>query len=205
MIAREISHSVLAVVGTRPEVIKLAPVIAALRASPDFEVSLCAVAQQTTLLRDALGDWALTPDAEIPIANHEHGVAGILAEMLPALADLLHARRPNLLMVQGDTTTNLGASLAAFYEQVPVIHVEAGLRSGDKAQPFPEEMHRVLTDHLAAIHYAPTERARANLLAEGCAPDSRHRGRQHRRRRATYDSRAPGAVKLTMAHSVPRQ
>jgi UDP-N-acetylglucosamine 2-epimerase (non-hydrolysing) len=159
---------VVAAVGTRPEVIKLAPVINALRAHPAFEVRLCAVAQQSVMLDDTLRDWGLTPDYSIPIPSRERGACSILGSMLPALAEVIRAEQPDVLIVQGDTTTNIGAGLAGFYEHTRVAHVEAGLRSGDMARPFPEEMHRVLTDRLAWVHYAPTERARQNLMAEGC-------------------------------------
>jgi UDP-N-acetylglucosamine 2-epimerase len=163
---------VLAAVGTRPEVIKLAPVVKSLREHPSFEVSLCAVAQQTALLDDTLRDWRLVPDRVIPIQVREMGACAILGEMLPALAAVIREEQPDLLMVQGDTTTNIGVGLAGFYEHVPVAHVEAGLRSGDMARPFPEEMHRVLTDRLAWVHYAPTVLARSNLIDEGCDPSS---------------------------------
>jgi UDP-N-acetylglucosamine 2-epimerase (non-hydrolysing) len=163
---------VLVAVGTRPEVIKLAPVIRALSAHPAFEVRLCAVAQQTALLDDCLREWELTPDYTVPIPTHEHGVCSVLGAMLPALAVVIRSEAPDVLLVQGDTTTNIGAGLAGFYEHTPVAHVEAGLRSGDMGRPFPEEMHRVLTDRLAWVHYAPTERAAQNLIAEGCAGDS---------------------------------
>jgi UDP-N-acetylglucosamine 2-epimerase (non-hydrolysing) len=166
------SWRIVAAVGTRPEVIKLAPVIRALRAHPAFEVRLCAVAQQAAMLDDTLRDWRLVPDYTIPISGRDRGPAAILGEMLPALAYLIRGEQPDLLLVQGDTTTNLAVGLAGFYEKIPVAHVEAGLRSGDMARPFPEEMHRVVTDRLAWVHYAPTERARQNLLAEGCSSSS---------------------------------
>ncbi len=162
----------LAAVGTRPEVIKMAPVLRALEAHPGFEVRLCAVAQQTTMLDDTLRDWELTPDHTIPISTRERGPCWVLATMLPALSDIIRKEQPDVVLVQGDTTTNIGVGLACFYEHTRVAHVEAGLRSGDMASPFPEEMHRVLTDRLAWVHYAPTARARQNLIAEGCAPSS---------------------------------
>ncbi len=161
---------VLVAVGTRPEVIKLAPVIRALQAQPWFEVRLCSVAQQAGLLDETLRDWSLVPDCIIPIQVRDRGTSGILGEMLPALATVIRQERPDLLMVQGDTTTNLAVALAGFYEKVPIAHVEAGLRSRDMERPFPEEMHRVVADRLAWVHYAPTERSRRNLLDEGC-PD----------------------------------
>jgi UDP-N-acetylglucosamine 2-epimerase (non-hydrolysing) len=163
---------VLVAVGTRPEVIKLAPVIRALKTDSGFDVRVCAVAQQAEMLNDCLRDWRLVPDFTIPISVRERGATSILGEMLPALSAILRQEQPDVLLVQGDTTTNLAAGLAGFYEHIRVAHVEAGLRSGDMERPFPEEMHRVLTDRLAWVHYAPTERARINLLEDGCAPDS---------------------------------
>jgi UDP-N-acetylglucosamine 2-epimerase (non-hydrolysing) len=146
----------------------MAPVVRALRAHPSFDVRLCAVAQQSTLLDDSLREWGLVPDRVIPITTRDRGACGILGEMLPALSAVIRQEEPDLLMVQGDTTTNLGVGLAGFYEHTPVAHVEAGLRSGDLDRPFPEEMHRVVTDKLAWVHYAPTERSVHNLLEEGC-------------------------------------
>jgi UDP-N-acetylglucosamine 2-epimerase (non-hydrolysing) len=163
---------IVVVVGTRPEVIKLAPVVKTLRAHPAFSVSLCAVAQQATMLDDSLRYWDLVPDRIVPVTSREKGACSILGNMLPALSDVIRQEEPDLLMVQGDTTTNVGVALAGFYEHTPVAHVEAGLRSGDMSRPFPEEMHRVVTDRLAWVHYAPTERSRQNLLAEGCSRDS---------------------------------
>lgn len=162
----------LGIVGTRPEVIKMAPVIRALEAHPAFEVRLCAVAQQMAMLDDSLRDWGLTPDRTIPIPSRERGPCSVLGTMLPALSEVIREEQPDVLVVQGDTTTNIGVGLAGFYEHTPVAHVEAGLRSGDMAKPFPEEMHRVLTDRLAWVHYAPTVRARDHLIAEGCDPSS---------------------------------
>lgn len=163
---------VLVVVGTRPEVIKLAPLIETLRANPVFAVTLCAVNQHTDLLRDALDDWQLVPDVEISVSCHGEGLAAMLAEVMPPVAAVICEFRPSAVIVQGDTITSMGAAIAAGYQQVPVAHVEAGLRTGDRGHPFPEEMHRVVIDHVSAVHYAPTEQARLNLLAEGCAAES---------------------------------
>ena len=169
---RQAQPKVLVVVGTRPEVIKLGPVIKELELDPDIKVSLCVVAQQTDLLEQAVAEWNLVADYRVSIPAHDRRLATTLAAMLPGLADAIDAEKPTLVMVEGDTTTNLGAALAAFYAGVPVAHVEAGLRSGDRRQPFPEEMHRVLVDHLSSVHYAPTDGARDNLVAEHCVdPD----------------------------------
>jgi UDP-N-acetylglucosamine 2-epimerase (non-hydrolysing) len=165
--------SVLVAVGTRPEVIKMAPVVRALLQSPErFAVELCAVGQQGAVLEQALDEWGLRPTVRVDLPSFDRRLGATLSAIITAVEGHLADRRPDLVLVQGDTTTTLGASLAAFYAQIPVGHVEAGLRTFDPAQPFPEEAHRVLTARLAAVHYAPTAQARANLLAEGCAEAS---------------------------------
>jgi len=162
----KVQRTVLVVVGTRPEVIKVAPVVRALEADENLNVELCVVGQQGEILEQALDEWGLVPDHRVEIPADDRRLAAVLGAMLPQLADVIEAAAPQLLLVEGDTTTNLGASLAAFYAGVPVGHIEAGLRSGDVRQPFPEEMHRVLVDRLASVHYAPTVGARQNLLDE---------------------------------------
>ncbi len=157
---------VLVVVGTRPEVIKMAPVVEVLAATPGFHSSLCVVGQQGHILDQALAEWGLEPTYRVDLPGEDRRLAVMLAAMLPPLADCIEDAKPDLVLVEGDTTTNLGASLAAFYAGVPVGHVEAGLRTGDLTHPFPEEMHRVLVDQIASFRYAPTEGARDNLRAE---------------------------------------
>lgn len=161
--------TVLVVVGTRPEVIKLAPVVRALESDGRLAVELCVVGQQGDILEQALEEWELVPHHRIEIPAEDRRLAAVLGVMLPQLADVLERVRPQMVLVEGDTTTNLGAALAAFYANVPVAHVEAGLRSGDVRQPFPEEMHRVLVDRLSSVHYAPTVGARQNLIEENRA------------------------------------
>ena len=158
--------TVLVVMGTRPEVIKLAPVVRALEQDATLSVAVCVVAQQGEILEQALDEWQIAPDHRVELPGSDRRLAAMLGAMLPRLADVIERTRPAMVIVQGDTTTNLAASLAAFYAGVPVAHVEAGLRSGDVRQPFPEEMHRVLVDRIASVHYAPTMGARQNLLDE---------------------------------------
>ncbi|HEY7600119.1 MAG TPA: UDP-N-acetylglucosamine 2-epimerase (non-hydrolyzing) [Candidatus Limnocylindrales bacterium] len=158
--------AILVVVGTRPEVIKLAPVVRALESDARFVIRLCVVAQQGELLDQALHEWGLRADYHVAVPGPDRRLASSLAQMLPGLADVIAEAQPEMVIVEGDTTTNLAAALAAFYAGVPVAHVEAGLRSGDPQQPFPEEMHRILVDRIASVHYAPTIGARQNLLAE---------------------------------------
>jgi UDP-N-acetylglucosamine 2-epimerase (non-hydrolysing) len=154
------------VVGTRPEVIKMAPVVDALTATSGFHPSLCVVSQQGHILDQALAEWGLAPTYRVDLLGEDRRLAAVLAAMLPPLADCIEDAKPDLVLVEGDTTTNLGASLAAFYAGVPVAHIEAGLRTGDLSHPFPEEMHRVLVDQIASFRYAPTEGAGDNLRAE---------------------------------------
>lgn len=164
---------VTVVVGTRPEVIKMAPVVRALTRRPErFCVDLCVVAQQGEVLDRALAEWGLEPSIKVDINAFGRPLGATLGATLGAVEGYLLQRRPDFVLVHGDTSTTLGASLASFYAQVPFGHVEAGLRTGDRAQPFPEEMHRVVVDRLAAAHYAPTERAREALLSEGVSPAS---------------------------------
>jgi UDP-N-acetylglucosamine 2-epimerase (non-hydrolysing) len=155
------------VVGTRPEVIKMAPVIRAASAHPACSVVVIATAQHRELLDQALGWFGILADHDLGLMEPDQPVHALMIRALPHLVAVLQAERPDWVLVQGDTTTTFCAALAAFYQRVPVAHVEAGLRTGDLYQPFPEEANRRLTDTLARHCFAPTERARANLLAEG--------------------------------------
>jgi UDP-N-acetylglucosamine 2-epimerase (non-hydrolysing) len=167
MAARRIR--VLAVLGTRPEAIKLAPVIAGLRAHPRFRVCVCATAQHRQMLDQALGAFAITPDIDLDLRRDGQEPLDVAAAVLRAMRPVLQAEKPRALIVQGDTTTAFAAALAAFHQRVPVAHVEAGLRTGDRYFPFPEETNRRLLTALADLHFAPTAGARRNLLASGVA------------------------------------
>jgi len=158
---------VLFVFGTRPEAIKLCPVLLNLRQSPRFQVRVAVTAQHRAMLDQVLAAFGVTPDYDLDLMQPGQTLAQITARILAALEPVIQAERPDMLLVQGDTTTTLAGALAAFYQHVPVGHVEAGLRTGDLAQPFPEEMNRVVATRLAALHFAPTETAKSNLLAEG--------------------------------------
>lgn len=163
---------VLFAFGTRPEAIKLAPVITHLAAQPErFRVSVCFTSQHRDLLRQVTGFFNIHEDVDLDVmvANQtlEHITARVLEGMRPVLAEY----RPDVLLVQGDTTTVFAAALAAFYQKIRVGHVEAGLRTYDRYSPFPEEMNRSLTAALADFHFAPTRRAADNLLREGHAED----------------------------------
>ena len=161
------AHKILFVFGTRPEAIKLCPVLLNLRQSARFQVRVCVTAQHRAMLDQVLAAFNVTPDYDLDLMQPGQTLAQITARILVALEPVIQAEQPKMLLVQGDTTTTLAGALAAFYQHVPVGHVEAGLRTGDLSQPFPEELNRVLTTRLAALHFAPTETAKSNLLAEG--------------------------------------
>jgi UDP-N-acetylglucosamine 2-epimerase (non-hydrolysing) len=159
--------------GTRPEAIKLAPVIKHLQAQPDrFRVSVCLTSQHRELLRQVTEFFGIREDVDLDVMVHnqtlEHVTAAVLMKMRGVLEDL----RPDVLLVQGDTTTVFTSALAAFYQKIRVGHVEAGLRTFDRYSPFPEEMNRSMTASLTDFHFAPTETAAANLRREGRAEDS---------------------------------
>lgn len=157
------------ILGTRPEAIKLAPVHRALAARAEtFEPALWATGQHRQLLDQALRTFDLAPDRDFDLMRPGQTLEALAAAAIQALTPALAEARPEVVLVQGDTTTAMAGALAAFYARVPAIgHVEAGLRTGDKASPFPEEMNRRLLTRLADLHFAPTGRARAHLLAEG--------------------------------------
>lgn len=165
-------QNILIVFGTRPEAIKLAPVIRALRAEPDeFDVRVCVTGQHREMLDQVLRIFDIQPDHDLDIMDHAHDTAEVTASALMALTPLLRSEQPDRVLVQGDTTTCFAASLAAYYHKIPVCHVEAGLRTDDIYAPWPEEINRRLTGAVAELHFAPTEVARANLLKEGVAPE----------------------------------
>lgn len=160
---------ILIVLGTRPEAVKLAPVVHALRARGDVTVSLCATAQHREMLDSMLANFELVPDHDLDLMRSRQDLAAFSARALNALQGVLRRLRPDYVLVQGDTTTAFATALAAFYERIPVGHVEAGLRSFDAANPFPEETNRIMISRLSEMHFAPTESARRNLISEGIA------------------------------------
>lgn len=159
---------VLSVFGTRPEAIKMAPVVHALQNSPGrFESIVCVSAQHRTMLDQVLAVFGLKADHDLDLMTAGQSPAEVTARVLQHLPPLLKQIKPDVLLVQGDTMTTFAAAFAAYLERIPSGHVEAGLRTGDRYQPFPEEMNRVMTSRLASIHFAPTPQAQAALLAEG--------------------------------------
>ena len=165
-------HRIDIVIGTRPEAIKMAPVIAEMRRRANFSVRVVATGQHTDMLRQALDYFELKADVNLDIMRQAQTLDYITSSVLVRVGETFDADKPDAVLVHGDTTTTFAAALAAFYRQIPVGHVEAGLRSFDKYRPFPEEMNRVLTDRIAKWWFAPTDLARKNLLAEGVADDA---------------------------------
>lgn len=158
---------VLSALGTRPEVIKLAPVIRAVDAHPQLQSVVCATAQHREMLDLALDVFGIQPDIDLDLMQPGQQLADLTARVVQSVTRTLREVQPDFLLVQGDTTTAMAAAMAAFYEQIPVGHVEAGLRTGDLRNPFPEEMNRRVVATLATLHFAPTAGARAALLHEG--------------------------------------
>ncbi|HEY9383235.1 MAG TPA: UDP-N-acetylglucosamine 2-epimerase (non-hydrolyzing) [Gemmatimonadales bacterium] len=165
-------HRVAVVLGTRPEAIKLAPVIQQLRARADrFEPIVITTSQQREMLAQAMHAFELSSDIDLGLSHHNQTLANFTANALLALTEALRDLQPDLLLIQGDTSTVIAAALAAFYCGVPIGHVEAGLRSGDTRRPFPEEVNRRMTSCVTDLHFAPTALARENLLCERIAAE----------------------------------
>lgn len=165
----------LLVFGTRPEAIKLSPLIRELHAHPDdLDARLCVTAQHRDMLDPILAAFGLNPDYDLDVMRPDQTSAELTARLLEGLPPVLRRESPDMVLVQGDTTTTMAAALAAFYQGIPVGHVEAGLRTGDLRQPFPEEMNRLVTSRLSDIHFAPTASSAANLAAEGVPRERIH-------------------------------
>ena len=157
---------ILSVFGTRPEAIKMAPVVLTLAADARFEAKVCVTGQHAEMLDDALSFFAIRPDFDLKIMRAGQGLNHITAAVVQGLAPILEAEKPDWVLVHGDTTTCMAAALAAFYAGIKIGHVEAGLRSYNLQAPWPEEANRQLTARLASVHFAPTARSRGNLLQE---------------------------------------
>jgi UDP-N-acetylglucosamine 2-epimerase (non-hydrolysing) len=159
--------NVLVVVGTRPEVVKMAPVVAALKACARLRATVVGTAQHRGLMDQMLETFGIKLDCDLDLMRRDQTPAQVLSGAVERLAPVLRREKPAMVLVQGDTTTALAASLASFYGRFPIGHVEAGLRSFDMARPFPEEGNRVLIDRVADLMFAPTRQSRRNLLDEG--------------------------------------
>jgi UDP-N-acetylglucosamine 2-epimerase (non-hydrolysing) len=158
---------VLAVLGTRPEVIKLAPIVAELRRAPGIETLVVSTGQHREMLDQTLDQLELGADIDLQVMRRGQRLSDLTADLVRGLGDTIASLLPDWVLVQGDTTTALCGALAAFYEGIPVGHVEAGLRTGDERAPFPEELNRKLVAPLAALHFCPTSRSAENLRREG--------------------------------------
>jgi UDP-N-acetylglucosamine 2-epimerase (non-hydrolysing) len=165
---------VAVVMGTRPEAIKLAPVARALDGDPDFETEIWLTGQHRALLDQVTTAFGLDPAIDLDLMRPEQRLNDLMAATLAGIGDAIRTRRPDLVVLQGDTTTAAAAAIAAFYEHTPVAHVEAGLRSGDLGAPFPEEANRRLVSVVTRWHFAPTQTAAAALRHEGVAADAIH-------------------------------
>lgn len=165
---------ILTVFGTRPEAIKMAPVVKALASDSTFEAKVCVTAQHRQMLDQVLDIFSIQPDFDLNLMKPGQDLSDITSNVLLGMRDVYKQWMPDLILVHGDTTTTLAASLSAYYAKVKVGHVEAGLRTHNKYSPWPEEMNRRLTGAITDIHFAPTEKARTNLLAEGTADSSIH-------------------------------
>ena len=166
---------VASIMGTRPEVIKMAPVVRELgRRAWSFEQTVVATAQHREMLDQVLATFTIAPDVDLNLMQPDQGLAAFASRSLTAVSQLLEDLNPDLVLIQGDTTTVMTAALAAFYHGISVGHVEAGLRSYDKRNPFPEEINRRVASCLVDIHFAPTERARRNLVREGVSDADIH-------------------------------
>jgi UDP-N-acetylglucosamine 2-epimerase len=163
---------ILSVFGTRPEAIKMAPVVHALSADPDVDSLVCVTAQHRGMLDQVLDVFDLTPNADLDLMTHGQTLHELTGRIVVGLKDVYDTMQPDRVLVHGDTTTTMGASLAAYYAQIPVGHVEAGLRTGDIYSPWPEEVNRRITSVITDLHFAPTERARQNLLNEAVPSNS---------------------------------
>lgn len=162
---------VLSVFGTRPEAIKMAPVVSALAAAEGIESGVCVTAQHRDMLDQVVGLFGITPDYDLDIMRDGQDLTHITNAVLSGMGAVLEDFRPDRVLVHGDTTTTFATSLAAFYHKVPVGHVEAGLRTGNIHAPWPEEMNRLLADSIADLYFAPTEGAAENLRIEGKAEE----------------------------------
>jgi UDP-N-acetylglucosamine 2-epimerase (non-hydrolysing) len=165
-------RKILFIFGTRPEAIKLCPVVRTLRRDAGFEVRVCVTAQHRQMLDQVLAAFDIRPDHDLDRMLPGQTLFQSTSRILAGLESVLAAEQPDLVLVQGDTTTTLCGALASFYKNVPCGHVEAGLRTGDPRQPFPEEMNRILATRLCALHFAATEWAASNLRAEGVSEDT---------------------------------
>lgn len=161
--------SVMPIFGTRPEAIKMAPIVSAFQASEDFDCIVTVTGQHREMLDQVNELFGIKPDHDLNILQQRQSLSSIMTRTIDGLDKLFTENKPDAVIVQGDTTTSTAGAIAAFYHGIPVVHVEAGLRSGDLFSPFPEEANRKITSQISSLHLAPTSVSKANLLAEGIA------------------------------------
>ena len=164
----------LCIFGTRPEAIKMAPLVVRLLEDQRFDAAVCVTAQHREMLDQVLEGFGVKPDFDLNLMKENQGLSDLTASILREVKIVLDKFHPNMVLVHGDTTTTLAATLAAFYEKIPVAHVEAGLRTGNVYAPWPEEANRKLTDILTSLHFAPTKTAQEHLIKEGIDPSRIH-------------------------------
>ncbi|WP_367645819.1 non-hydrolyzing UDP-N-acetylglucosamine 2-epimerase [Paenarthrobacter ureafaciens] len=163
--------SVMPIFGTRPEAIKMAPIVSAFQESADFDCIVTVTGQHREMLDQVNELFGIEPDHDLNILQPRQSLSAIMTRTIDGLDKLFAEKKPDAVIVQGDTTTSTAGAIAAFYHGIPVVHVEAGLRSGDLFSPFPEEANRKITSQIASLHLAPTSTSKANLLAEGIAEE----------------------------------
>lgn len=163
---------ILVIAGTRPEVIKVAPIVMALKKSDDVDVKLCITGQHRELVRQALADFELVPDFHFDLMRPNQQLAMLSADLFMTLDPLMEREKPDWLLIQGDTTTVMASALCAFYHNIRIGHIEAGLRTYQRRSPFPEEMNRQIVSRLADLHFTPTESGTQNLINEGIDPST---------------------------------
>ena len=163
----EKQKKIIFIIGTRPEMIKFAPLILKLRESSFFNISICFTGQHKELLDDTANFFCIKPDVHLSLMSADQGLGSFISRAILELEKVLKSEVPDLVFVQGDTSTVLAGAMASFYQRIPLAHLEAGLRSHDLYNPFPEEMNRVQTSRLASLHFAPTKKAANNLVKEG--------------------------------------
>ena len=168
-------QTLLFIFGTRPEAVKMAPLIKECKKYPeDFNVKILVTGQHREMLDQVLQFFKIVPDYDLNLMKPNQTLFDVTADALRGMNDIIDEVKPDLIIVQGDTTTVFTGALAGYYKKVKVAHLEAGLRTGDKYSPFPEEMNRILTGHIADYHWAPTEQARKNLIIEGIKDENIH-------------------------------